>query len=248
MVQRGTTAGKVFILHHIDELEKIPKGAILVAKPRLSPFRAGHPLRSTPSSPMWASPPATWPPSAGSSTSPPWSTPARPPLCCTHGQEVTLQAEESSEFIVYAGIVQNLLREERQGAAKLRELYEFRRQKYIMRYIAPLHLVNPLEQEFSPEKCRTVHDLIRFMHEKAVQALVASAAAKGRGLARFFGSRTALYRLVLPIPVQLLLIDLGGGLQRVAGQKKKDVDFDPGRLRAFTGGAFRHALSRGLAE
>ena len=92
-----------------------------------------------------------------------------------------------------------------------------------MRHIAPLNLINPLEQEFSLEKCRTVHDLIRFMHEKAVQALVAYAEVQGRGLARFFGGKTALHRLTLPIPVQLLLIDLGGGLQDTVS--KKEVDF-----------------------
>jgi len=31
VVQRGAAAGKVFILHHIDELEKIPQGSVLVA-------------------------------------------------------------------------------------------------------------------------------------------------------------------------------------------------------------------------
>ncbi|MBU4264007.1 MAG: hypothetical protein KKC76_19305 [Proteobacteria bacterium] len=223
VVQRGTTAGKVFILHQLDELEKIPKGGVLVARHDSPHFVRAIPFLNAiitdvgvPTSHMasicreFNIPTVV---NTGQATS-----------VLQHGQEITLRAGEGSEFVIYEGIVQNLLREERQGAAKLRELYEFRRQKYIMRHIAPLNLVNPLEQEFSPEKCQTVHDLVRFLHEKAVQALVEFAEGQSRGLARIFGGRTPLHRLNLPIPVQLLLIDLGGGLQAGAGGKKVDVE------------------------
>ncbi len=222
VVQRGATAGKVFILHHIDELEKIPKGSILVASHDSPHFVQAIPLLHAIITDVGV------PTSHMASICREFNIPTvvntgQATTVLTHGQDITLQAREGSEFVVYAGIVQNLLREERQGAAKIRELYEFRQQKYIMRHIAPLHLVNPLEQEFSEEKCRTVHDLIRFMHEKAMQALVAYAGTQGRGLTRFFGGKSALHRLTLPIPVQLLLIDLGGGLQDTAS--KKEVDF-----------------------
>jgi pyruvate,water dikinase len=210
VVQRGATAGKVFILRHLDELEKIPKGSILVARHDSPHFVQAIPILNAiitdigvPTSHMasicreFSIPTVV---NTGSATS-----------VLRHGQAVTLQAGEGGEVVVYEGIVQGLLREQRQTAAKLRELYEFRRQKYIMRYIAPLNLVNSLEQDFAPEKCKTVHDLIRFMHEKAVQALVASAEGQGRGFNRYFGAKTALHRLALPIPVQMLVIDLGGG-------------------------------------
>ena len=212
VVQRGTTAGKVFILQHLDELAKIPKGSILVARHDSPHFVQAIPILhaiitdvGVPTSHMasicreFNIPTVV---NTGTATS-----------VLHHGQAITLQAGEGGEVVVYEGFVQSLLREERQTAAKLRELYEFRRQKYIMRYIVPLHLVNSLEQEFVPEKCRTVHDLVRFMHEKAVQALVANAEGQSRGLRGFFGGKTALQRLTLPIPVQLLVIDLGGGLR-----------------------------------
>jgi pyruvate,water dikinase len=212
VVQRGATAGKVFILQHLDDLEKIPKGSILVARHDSPHFVQAIPILhaiitdiGVPTSHMasicreFSIPTVV---NTGSATS-----------LLHHGQAITLQTGGDGSMIVYEGIVQGLLREERQTAAKLRELYEFRRQKYIMRYIAPLHLVNSLEQEFVPEKCTTVHDLIRFMHEKAMQALVANAEGQGRGINRFFGGKTALHRLTLPIPVQLAVIDLGGGLR-----------------------------------
>lgn len=223
VVQRGTTAGKVFILRQLDELEKIPKGGVLVARHDSPHFVRAIPFLNAIITDVGV------PTSHMASICREFNIPTvvntgQATTVLQHGQEITLRAGEGSEFVVYAGIVQHLLREERQGAARLRELYEFRRQKYIMRHIAPLNLVNPLEQEFSPEKCQTVHDLIRFMHEKAVQALVEFAERQGRGLARLFGGRTPLHRLNLPIPVQLLLIDLGGGLQDGAGGKKVDVE------------------------
>lgn len=212
VVQRGTTAGKVFILHHIDELEHISKGSVLVARHDSPHFVQAIPILNAiitdigvPTSHMasicreFNIPTVV---NTGSATA-----------ALQHGQTITLQAGEGSEVVVYEGIVQSLLREERRTGTKLRELYEFRRQKYIMRYIAPLNLVNPLEQEFAPEKCKTVHDLVRFMHEKSVQALLANAGRKRRGLGGLFAHPGALRRLTLPIPVQMQVIDLGGGLR-----------------------------------
>jgi pyruvate,water dikinase len=236
VVQRGTTAGKVFILHQLDELEKIPKGGVLVARHDSPHFVRAIPFLNAIITDVGA------PTSHMASICREFNIPTvvntgQATSVLQHGQEITLRAVEGSEFVIYEGIVQHLLREERQGAARLRELFEFRRQKYIMRHIAPLNLVNPLEQEFSPEKCQTVHDLIRFMHEKAVQALVEFAEGQSRGLARIFGGRTPLHRLNLPIPVQLLLIDLGGGLKDGAGGRKVDVEqVGSLPLRAVLGG------------
>ncbi|MEW6601452.1 MAG: hypothetical protein AB1499_10825 [Nitrospirota bacterium] len=40
-----------------------------------------------------------------------------------------------------------------------------------LKYIAPLNLVDPIFDNFTPEGCRTMHDVIRFMHVKAVYEL-----------------------------------------------------------------------------
>ncbi len=217
VVQRGIAAGSVFLLRHLDELERIPKGSILVAGHDSPLFVQAIPFLhaiitdvGVPTSHMasicreFNLPTVV---NAGSATA-----------TLRHGQEVTLHANEGSDWVLYEGIVHGLLRQEKQTAAKMRALYEFRRQKYIMRHIAPLHLINPLDQEFTPEKCQTIHDLIRFMHEKAVQALVASAERQGRG--RLFGGQTGPRKLALPIPVELLVIDLGDGLRKAAGKKE----------------------------
>lgn len=235
VVQRGTSAGKVYILRHLDQLEHIPKGSILVARHDSPHFVQAIPILNAiitdigvPTSHMasicreFNIPTVV---NTGSATK-----------ILQHGQAITLQAGEGGEVVVYAGIIQSLLREERQTGAKLRELYEVRRQKYIMRYIAPLNLLNPLEQEYLPEKCKTVHDLVRFMHEKSVQALVANAGQTG-GIGSFFNRRSALHRLILPIPVQLQVIDLGGGLSgKGTGKKTGFAEVASAPLRAVLTG------------
>lgn len=42
-------------------------------------------------------------------------------------------------------------------------------------HIIPLHLLDPSAAEFSPEHCRSLHDITRFCHEKSVELLFAPA-------------------------------------------------------------------------
>ena len=235
VVQKGTAAGPVFILRHADELDQVPQGAVLVARNdsphfvRVIPFLAaiitdvGVPTSHMASICRELGLPTVV--NAGNATA------LLPP-----GQEVTLRAGEEGEVAVHQGILPGLLRQYRQAGIKMRELYELRRQKYIMRYIAPLHLVNPLEEEFAADKCRTIHDLIRFMHEKSVQELVAKASGAGRGLTSLL-RKSPLRRLQLPIPVQLLLIDIGGGVSGKGETVEVDQVLSPplrGVLRGMT--------------
>ena len=70
--------------------------------------------------------------------------------------------------------------------------------------ITPLNLLDPRAENFRPEACRTYHDITRFAHEKAMEELFEM--SSGRGVTT--GSR----RLVSQLPIDLYLIDLGGGL------------------------------------
>ncbi|HKN18840.1 MAG TPA: hypothetical protein VJW95_03510, partial [Dissulfurispiraceae bacterium] len=71
-------------------------------------------------------------------------------------------------------------------------------------YISPLNLVDPLMERFTPEGCKTMHDLLRFMHEKAVMELVDNALNGLKG--------QAAMKLDLPIPAGIIVVDIGGGL------------------------------------
>ncbi|NOX79708.1 MAG: hypothetical protein GXP57_01195, partial [Deltaproteobacteria bacterium] len=222
VVQHGATAGRVFILQHADDLDLVPRGAILVARHdsphfvRVIPFvNAIITDLGTPTSHMasicreFAIPTVV---NTGDATT-----------VLTAGQEVTLVADSGGDCTVLQGVAHELLRRQRRGSANMREVYEYRRQKYIMRYIAPLNLVNPLEEEFTARRCRTFNDMIRFMHEMSVQALVEGAVRQGNGLLKLFGRQRAVRRLKIDLPLKMLLVDLGGGVAEEAGD---EVTFD----------------------
>jgi pyruvate,water dikinase len=40
-----------------------------------------------------------------------------------------------------------------------------------LKKIAPLNLIDPKDEHFNPESCRTIHDIIRFAHEMAMQEM-----------------------------------------------------------------------------
>lgn len=40
-----------------------------------------------------------------------------------------------------------------------------------LKHITPLNLTNPKSNNFTPEECRTYHDITRFYHEKAVEKI-----------------------------------------------------------------------------
>ncbi|HFQ81809.1 MAG TPA: hypothetical protein ENK33_10630 [Desulfobacterales bacterium] len=204
VVQKGIAAGNVYVLHRIDELDNFPKGAILVAHSdsphfiRIMPFVAAI-ITDT-----------------GSVTSHMASVCREfgiPTIVNTgdatkilqHGGEITLEADESGEITIVNGLDNSILKGRQQHIRRMEELYEYRRQKYILRHIAPLNLVNPLADEFTPAKCRTLHDVLRFIHEKSVQELIA---ISQHGL---FG-KPSLLRLDLDVPAGIHVLDIGGGL------------------------------------
>jgi pyruvate,water dikinase len=72
-------------------------------------------------------------------------------------------------------------------------------------FIAPLNLLDPAAIDFAAERCATLHDIARFVHERSYGAMFrlgALAAASGRGAVRLIGLTT----------LDLHIIDLGGGL------------------------------------
>ncbi len=119
------------------------------------------------------------------------------------GMEVTV---DTNDRLVFAGRVQELLRYELMESTAFEDAAEFRLLRRILKRIGPLTLVDPQDPGFTPEGCRSVHDVIRFVHEKAVQELM----DLPRFLKRFKGAQ--LWTLVSDIPIGLKIWDLGGGI------------------------------------
>lgn len=72
-------------------------------------------------------------------------------------------------------------------------------------HIIPLCLTNPRSAQFRIENCRTLHDLARFIHEKSYEEMFHIGETMG-------DMRAAGYMLDVFLPIDLYIIDIGGGL------------------------------------
>ena len=207
-VHSGAVAGRVFILKNMSELDRVPRGAILVARhdsSQLVRVMADVAAIITDTGALTSHmaslcrefriPTAV---NTGDMT-----------RTLVPGQQVTVQVEEDG-VAVYKGIVPQLLGTAGGRAARMEELAEYRKKRYLLRYIAPLNLVDPLRDEFAPKACRTLHDILRFIHEKSVAQLIDQA---DNG----WGSHRAVH-LDLPIPAGIVLVDIGDGVAHISGR------------------------------
>ncbi len=233
VVQKGASAGQVFIVRNDGDLDAIPRGAILVARHDSSSFvRAMTKVSAiitevgTPTSHM-----ATL---CREFRIPTVVNVARATHMLKQGQEITVWVQgEGATF--YDGVVPGIVEAGARDAAHMEALIEFRKKRYLLRYIAPLNLVDPLRDAFTPQACKTLHDLLRFMHEKSVAELIESAGKV----------RNGAIKLELPVPAAITLIDIGGGLHNPEGLKQ----VGPGQiaslpLRAIVAGMTRPGIWR----
>lgn len=114
---------------------------------------------------------------------------------------VTLDA---SHTVVYQGIVDGPAGEIQLRKKPSLESPVLRRTRRVLDRISPLNLTDPGQPSFSPERCRTVHDIIRYTHEQAMKEMF--------GLTEE-ADEVRSVRLTAKIPLILHLIDLGNGLR-----------------------------------
>jgi pyruvate,water dikinase len=119
------------------------------------------------------------------------------------GEVVTVAA---SLRMVFRGAVEALTCAREARANILEETPLFAVMDRILDLVVPLNLIDPGDASFKPEGCRTVHDIIRFAHQAALQEMFA--VAEDRQL-REQGDAV---KLDLHIPLVIYVIDLGGGL------------------------------------
>ncbi|WP_432734865.1 PEP/pyruvate-binding domain-containing protein [Maridesulfovibrio sp. FT414] len=213
VAQHGIASGEVFIARKDSSLRNFPNGAILVVR---------H------SSPSFA---AVLPRAAGliadvGSALGHLATIAReyrvPALLntenateiLTDGQIITLDAEQKT---IYSGIIRELHLYQAKRES-LDETYEYRLLRRILRQVEPLNLFDPSDSNFTPVGCETFHDITRFVHEKAAEELVEV------NIGTSLDSSSPNGRLKLPVPLDLTIIDIGGGLQNI------DLEAESGRL------------------
>ncbi len=124
------------------------------------------------------------------------------------GQAVTVDADGR---VVYEGSVEGL-REASRSRAPRRSSPMSRRLEAIMPLVSPLTLTDPQSSRFTPRFCASVHDFVRFCHEKGVAEMFSLVGRGGRGLARARLLRTGL-------PMDFYVLDLHGGTRAEAAER-----------------------------
>lgn len=130
-----------------------------------------------------------------------------------HGKEITVDATNG---VIYEGRVEQLLEEEirinhMKGSPKYKAL------QTSLKKIAPLNLTDPDYDNFTPEGCQTVHDLLRFAHEMAMQEMfrISDDVEVEKNIAVHLRSF---------IPLNIYVIDLGGGLSADSGEREARIE------------------------
>ncbi|MEE4112972.1 MAG: PEP/pyruvate-binding domain-containing protein [Desulfobacteraceae bacterium] len=118
------------------------------------------------------------------------------------GAEVTVDAFNGR---VYAGCVRELIDREYKTTGVMVDTPVYSDLRRRADAIVPLNLKDPKSPGFAPAHCNTIHDIMRFVHEKAYEEIFQLGdlvSDKGRLSARMDAQ----------LPLDLYVIDLGGGL------------------------------------
>jgi len=120
------------------------------------------------------------------------------------GQEVTVDAVRNK---IYEGIIEELIeKEKKKEESSLKQTAILKKLEEVLSAIVPLNLIDPKDESFKPQNCRTFHDLTRYIHEVSIQEMF-----------RFNEEEKSTKeeqakRLQSDLPINLYLIDLDGGL------------------------------------
>ena len=115
------------------------------------------------------------------------------------GEAISLDA-------VQPGIYSGLLWPRPAGLVRLAEQYRTRAGDPISRGLLALNLSDPNAFNFRPGSCKSAHDVLRYCHEKAVEAMFALQDQESEHHAH------SSKKLLATVPVNLFVLDLGGGL------------------------------------
>lgn len=216
IASRGAAAGPVFILGD-DNLDQVPQGAVLVTHQALPEY--GVAVGRV----------AAVVCEAGSATSHLATVLREAKVPAVFGAKGAMARLQPGDLVtvdayygnIYAGRIAELLKAPKGGDAVLRQSRAFQVLERALKHITPLNLLDPRTENFRPEACRTYHDITRFAHEMAMQELFQISAGK----LEEDGAR----RLVSDLPLELRVIDLGGGL---APEAEESPTVKPENLRS----------------
>jgi len=199
---KGVGAGKVYLVGKEEELKDFPEGAVLVGKHTSTKFVTVMNKASAIIADVGS------PTGHMESISREYGVPT---IVNTEiamktlkaGQEITVDATDGK---IYEGRVKELVEAEKKDTS-FKNTPVFCLLRAVLKKIAPLNLVDPGDEErFNPLHCETFHDITRFAHEMAMNEMftISDNSNLGRGKS---------LKLVVQVPLDIRVIDLGGGVE-----------------------------------
>ncbi|MDQ7835333.1 MAG: PEP/pyruvate-binding domain-containing protein [Humidesulfovibrio sp.] len=220
-VASGAACGPVFHLRDLTRLAEVPEGAVL-AVPGLSPT-LGKCIGRVEAVLAGSGSRASHFASVAREFGLPVLADAGELLArLADGDVVSVDADAGA---VYPGRVEAVLAGRGQGREVLRQ-GAMRRYAGLTALTCRLSLTDPDSPDFSPQSCKSLHDVVRFCHECAVGEMFTLADRTGRGL-------TAARRLDCALPLSMFVLDLGQGLRPGNDQTLRPEDFASVPMRAF---------------
>jgi pyruvate,water dikinase len=125
------------------------------------------------------------------------------------GTEITIDAYSGR---VYQGKVEELLAFRKTAESPMKDTPVYQSLRRVADFIVPLHLTDPKLPEFAPEHCQTLHDIVRFVHERSYTEMFQLSDLVS-------GKEGFAFKLDARIPLDLHVIDLGEGLITTKAEK-----------------------------
>ncbi|MBF0411274.1 MAG: phosphoenolpyruvate synthase [Desulfamplus sp.] len=132
------------------------------------------------------------------------------------GMEITVDGYAGR---VYEGVVTELLSAVEKKDAHMKGTPVHDHLTKVAELMTPLYLINPKAPEFSPSGCKTLHDIARFCHENSYTEMfnVSDIASK---------RHKCSFRLSVSLPIDLHVIDLGGGIRSGFISRNAEYGYD----------------------
>jgi len=115
---------------------------------------------------------------------------------------------------VYMGKVPELMNLQKPRESHMQGTPVYETLKKLSEWIVPLFLVDPNSPSFTPQSCKTLHDIMRLVHEVSYSEMfkISDIVSAQAG---------AAMKVDAPIPLDLFVIDLGEGLSTLSEENRK---------------------------
>jgi len=226
VVQSGIATGKVYVVRNDEDLERFPTGSILVSS-QTSPRFSRVILKAKGILTGIGSPTGHLATMAREFRVPAIVNCGAAVKELKTGDEITIDAAYN---VVYRGAVKELQRYGLMEEDLFEESEEYLLLRRLLKHISTLNLIDPYSRNFTPARCRTYHDIMRYVHEKAVQRVI--------DLSRIYKHRrhVPVRRLETDIPLGIFIAEIGEEVKPGAGSKIQENEVNSVPMRALLKG------------